>query len=202
VVGVILGSSLSGTYASAVAAAGRFHGAPVHLMDSLGASLLQGLLVMKACELAELGRTPQEIVRELGETRRRSGVLFTVDTFDRLLASGRVGRGRALLGSMLSVKPVLALNAEGLVEPVGRAMGMTRARAVLLAELDRRIPPGAHVRFGVVYVGGRDIVEPVSDALRARFGDDVEILASAATPVLSTHLGLGAWGVAYVVEED
>ncbi|MCG6956641.1 MAG: DegV family EDD domain-containing protein [Gemmatimonadetes bacterium] len=202
VVGVILGSSLSGTYASAVAAAGRFHGAPVHLMDSRSASLLQGLLVMKACELAELARSPEEIVRELVETRRRSGILFTVDTFDRLLASGRVGRGRALLGSMLSVKPVLALNAEGAVEPVSRAMGMARARAVLLAELERRIPRGARVRFGVVHVGDRDIIDPVTDALRARFGDDVEILASAATPVLSTHLGLGAWGVAYLVEED
>jgi DegV family protein with EDD domain len=202
VVGVILGSSLSGTYASSVAAAGRFHGAPVHLMDSLGASLLQGLLVMKACELAELARSPEEIVRELVATRRRSGILFTVDTFDRLLASGRVGRGRALLGSVLSVKPVLALNEEGAVEPIGRAMGMTRARAVLLAELERRIPQGSRVRFGVVYVGGRDIVGPVTDALRARFGEDVEILASAATPVLSTHLGLGAWGVAYLVEGD
>jgi len=202
VVGVILGSSLSGTHASAAAAAGRFHGAPVHLMDSLGASLLQGLLVMKACELAELARPPDEIVRELKETRRRSGILFTVDTFDRLLASGRVSRGRAWLGSMLGVKPVLVLNDQGIVEPVGRAVGMTRARAVLLDELERRIPPGARVRFGVVHVGDSDIVEPVTDALRARYGKDVEILASAATPVLATHLGLGAWGVAYLVEKD
>lgn len=202
VVGVILGSSLSGTYGSAAAAAGRFHGVPVHLVDSLGASLLQGLLVMKACELAELARAPEEIVRELVETRRRSGILFTVDSFDRLLASGRVGRGRAFLGSVFGVKPILELNDEGAVVPIGRAVGMVRARSVLLAELRRRIPVGARVRFGVVYVGDGDAVEPVTEALRSAYGHDVEILASPATPTLATHLGLGAWGVAYLVERD
>jgi hypothetical protein len=202
VVGVILGSALSGTFQSATAAAGRFHGAPVHVVDSAGASLLQGLLVMKACELAELAHSPEEIVRELEETRRRSGVLFTLDNFDRLLASGRVGRGRAWLGSMLGVKPVLELTMEGAVAPVAKAVGMTRARAVLLDEIARRVPVSACVRFGIVYVGGSDVVEPVAEALRARYGRDVEILASPATPVLATHLGLGAWGVAYLVERD
>ncbi|MCG6988176.1 MAG: DegV family EDD domain-containing protein [Gemmatimonadetes bacterium] len=202
VVGVTLGSALSGTFRSAAAAAGSFHGAPVHLVDSAGASLLQGLLVMKACELAELGRSPEEIVRELGETRRRSGLLFTLDTFDRLLASGRVGRGRALLGSVLGVKPILELTLDGTVAPVARAMGMARARVVLLDELVRRVPAGAQARFGIVYVGEPDAVEPVAQGLRDRFGRDVEILAAPATPVLATHLGLGTWGVAYLVEED
>lgn len=201
VLGVILGSSLSGTLASAQAAAGRFHGAPVHLVDSLGASLLTGLLALKACELAELATPPDEIVRRLQAIRRRSGIIFTVDTFDRLLASGRVGRGRAFLGSMLSVKPILALDAGGFVVPVGKAMGMKRAQVALLDMVAGQIPEGASVRFGVVHVGNEDIVEPVAAALRARYGRDVEILTAPATPVIATHLGVGAWGVAYLVED-
>jgi len=201
VLGVILGSSLSGTLASAQAAAGRFHGAPVHLVDSLGASLLTGLLALKACELAELATPPEEIARRLQAIRRRSGLLFTVDTFDRLLASGRVGRGRALLGSMLSVKPILGLDEKGFVVPMGKAMGTKRAQAALLDMVAAQIPEGARVRFGVVFVGDDGVVEPVSDALRARYGRDVEILTAPATPVIATHLGLGAWGVAYLVED-
>jgi DegV family protein with EDD domain len=202
VVGVILGSSLSGTLGSAVSAAERFGVAPVHLMDSLAASLLQGLLVVKACELAELGRAPEEIVEELVRIRARSGILFTVDTFERLIASGRVGRGLAAVGSVLGVKPLLHLDESGQVVPVGRAFGRERARAALLEELARRVPPkSAKVRFGVVHVGPSDIVGLVSDGLRARYGPDVEILAAPATPVIATHLGLGAWGVAYLVEE-
>jgi DegV family protein with EDD domain len=173
----------------------------VHLVDSLGASLLQGLLVLKACELAELAHSPEDIARELRRIRSRSGILFTVDTFDRLLASGRVGRGRALLGSMLSVKPILSLDAAGKVVPAGKAMGRRRAQDALLEALAERIPEEAKVRFGIVYVGDDSIVTPVSGALRSRYGYDVEILASPATPVIATHIGTGAWGVAYLLED-
>lgn len=201
VLGVILGSGLSGTLASAQAAAGRFHAAPVYLVDSLGASLLTGLMAMKACELAELGTPPEEIVTRLNAMRARSNIIFTVDSFDRLLASGRVGRGRALLGSVLSVKPILGLDDNGKVVPLGKAMGRKRAQQVLLDTVAAAIPEGATVRFGVVHVGDDTVVEPVCDALRQRYGRDVEILTAPATPVVSTHLGLGAWGVAYLVED-
>ncbi|MBT8335833.1 MAG: DegV family EDD domain-containing protein [Gemmatimonadetes bacterium] len=201
IVGVILGSSLSGTFGSADAASKRFHGAPIHLMDSLGASLLQGLLVLKAAELAELATPPTEIVAELQRIRRQSGILFTVDTFDRLLRSGRVGRGRAILGSLMQVKPVLGLTRDGVVEPAGKAIGRKRVMATLIDAVRARIPEEARkIRFGVVHVGCPEIVPVVKEALRDRFGS-VEMLSAPATPVISTHLGTGAWGVAYLVED-
>ncbi len=138
-------------------------------MDSLGASLLVGLLALKGAELAELGRSPREIVAELDRIRSRSGILFTVDTFDRLLASGRVGRGRALLGSVLGVKPILGLTREGVVEPVDKVLGRRRVRPAMIAALEARIPDDVEaVRFGVVHVGAPDIVDPVLGDLRGR----------------------------------
>lgn len=202
VLGVLLGSSLSGTLGSAEAAAKRFHGAPVHLVDTLGASLLEGLMVLKACELAELAWPPERIAEELVRIRKRSGILFTVDTFDRLLASGRVGRGRAILGSVLSVKPILGLTAKGTVVPAGKALGRKRARAALLSALAERVPDDVRaVRFGIVYVGNPEIVAPLREDLRTRWGRDVEVLSAPATPVIATHLGVGAWGVAYLIED-
>lgn len=202
VLAVILSSTLSGALGSAEAAAKRFHGAPVHLFDSLGASLLQGLLVLKACELAELARPPEEILAELDRIRRQSGILFTVDGFDRLLASGRVGRGRAILGSVLSVKPILGMTAEGAVVPMGKALGRKRAKAALIDAMAARIPEGARkVRFGIVHVAFPEIGDEVGAELRRRWGRDVEILHAPAAPVISTHLGPGAWGVAYLVED-
>ena len=201
VLGVIVGSGVSGSFGSALAAAGRFQEAPIHLFDSRGASLLTGLLTLKACELAELAIPPEEILARLRRIRSRSGIVFTVDTFDRFLASGRVGRARALLGSMLNVKPILGLDLEGRVMPMGRAVGRKRAREALLDTVAGLIPPGASVRFGIVYVGDDDVVEPVSEALRARYGQSVEILTAPATPVIATHIGLGAWGLAYLVED-
>jgi DegV family protein with EDD domain len=201
IVGVILGASISGTFGSAQAAAGRFHGTPIQLMDSRGASLLEGLLALKAAELAELATPPAEIVAELARVRAQSGILFTVDVFDRLLASGRVSRGRAWLGSVLSVKPILELSSEGKVVPVGKVLGRRRVLPAVIDALAARVRPDAkRLRFGVVHVAAPHVLESVTRALRARWGN-VEVLSGPATPVIATHLGPGAWGVAYLVED-
>lgn len=199
-VGVIAGSALTGTFHNAEAAARLFQDAPVHLVDSRGASLLEGLLVLKAAELAELGTAPEVIVRELNRIRDQSNILFTVETFDRLLASGRVGRGRAVLGSMLNVKPVLGLDREGKVIPVGKAIGRKRVADLLLEQVVQGVGDAKKVRFGVVHVGCPEVVKTVTARLRKTFGE-VEVLSAAATPVVATHLGPGAWGVAWLVED-
>lgn len=202
IVGVILGSGLSGTFGSAQAAANRFRGAPVHLVDSKGASLLAGLLALKACELGELGTKPADIVVELDRVRAQSGVLFTVDVFDRLVASGRVGRGRALVGNALHVKPILELSAEGKVQPVGKVIGRKRLVPAVMAELEKRVPRTVRkLRFAVMHVAAPHIVAEMTEAVRGRWGRSVEVLSGPMTPVLSTHLGPGAWGVAYLVED-
>jgi hypothetical protein len=201
VIGVVLSSSLSGTFASAEAALTLEPDLPVYLSDSLGTSLLQGLLVLKAAELAELATPPSDIVAELARIRSRSGMLFTVDTFERLLASGRVGKGKALLGTLLNLKPILCLDPQGKVGLRGKAMGGKRVISELLDTMreDMGSVP-ERVRFGIVHVGVPEIISEVSEMLVERYGE-VEILSAPATPVLSTHLGIGAWGLAYMVED-
>lgn len=196
-----LSSALSGTFQSAEAAAGRFEGAPLHLFDSRAASILEGLLVLKAAELGELGTPPAEILEHLRRARDRSGIFFTVDRFDRLLASGRVGKGKARLGTFLRLKPVLALDEEGRIRPVARALGRARVVEKVLDLLAARIPPDRRVRFGLVHVGRPDILELLAERLRERWGPEVEIVESPAAPVLATHLGPGAWGLAWLDEE-
>jgi DegV family protein with EDD domain len=202
VVGVMVGSNLSGTYASAEAAAFHFNGSPVHLVDSLGASLLQGLMVLKAAELAEMAWSPTEIVEELNRIRRQSGVLLTVDRFERLIASGRVGRGKAWLAGTFGLKPLFSVPTDGRpVEREGMAFGRKRVLSAMVAAVRKNISPDARkVRFGIPYVGRPEIVEKVTEALKAEFGD-VEILSAPATPVVATHVGTGAWGLAYMVED-
>lgn len=201
-VGIFVSSTLSGTVGAAEAAAGRFGNAPIRVVDSLGASLLEGLLVLKAAELGELGWGAGDIVAELERVRGRSGILFTVSTFDRLIASGRVGKGKALLGRFLGLKPILGLTPEGRVEAFGKAFGDERAKPELLRVLREQVPDDVEkVRFGVVHVGLPEIVEPVERALREAYGAQVEILSAPATPVISTHVGIRAWGVAYLVED-
>jgi DegV family protein with EDD domain len=201
VVAVIVSTGLSGSFASAEAAVAQEPDLPVHLADSRGASLLQGLLVLKATELAEMAMPAPEIVKELARIRDQSGIMFTIETFDRLLASGRVSRSQAFFANLLNVKPILAIDQDGRVVPRAKAIGRKR---VILALLDAvakdmgRVPET--VRFGIVHVGIPEIVSEVRELLVARYGD-VEILNAPITPVVATHLGIGAWGLAYMVED-
>ncbi|MEN8375168.1 MAG: DegV family protein [Gemmatimonadota bacterium] len=198
---VALGSRLSGTYASAEAAAQRFEGAPITLVDSGGASLMQGLLALRAAELAEAALPPAEIKERLEAIRARSGVMFTVDTFDRLIASGRVSRGRALLGSLLDIKPILEVGADGVVQPAGKVRGRANVLRKMVDLLAERVPADADkVRFGVVHMAYPEILEEASAAIRARYGEDAEVLTGPVTPVIATHTGPGAWGLAWMAE--
>ena len=201
VLGVVLGSGVSGTFGSAEAAARTFDKVPVHLFDSLGVSLFEGLLVLKAAELAESGMSADEILAELERVRGQSGIFVTVDNFDRLVHSGRVGKGKAWFGGVLGLKPILSLDERGKVYPAGKAIGRKRVLPAILGLLEDHIPAGSErFRFGVVHVGCPEVVDGVSAALRARYGD-VDILSGPAAPVFATHVGLGAWGVAYMVED-
>lgn len=200
VIAVVLGSTLSGTSASAQAAARTFQGAKVRVFDSLATSSLLGLLVVRAAELGEAGLEPDAILARLSALRARSGVLFTVDTFDRLIASGRVGRGRAMLGSMLNVKPILGLNAEGKVVPFGRARGRERVLPAVLDLIAKEIPKGHPVRFALAHVACEEEMQGVAHAVRERFGN-VDVWIAPATPVVATHTGPGAWALAYLVED-
>ncbi|MGH7552665.1 MAG: DegV family protein, partial [Longimicrobiales bacterium] len=201
VLGIFVSSALSGTFASAEAAARRRPDTPITLVDSRAASLALGLQVLRAAELAELGWRTDAIAAELTRIRSRSGIMFTVDVFDNLLASGRVGRGRVMIAGLLDIKPVLELDGSGRVVPVARARGRKNVLPKVLDVLAARVPSSAKaLRFGIIHVGCPEVVEPVTTALAERYGER-DIIAAPATPVLATHLGPGAWGLAWQWED-
>lgn len=203
VLGVILSGALSGTLASAKAAA-KLRAAddvPVHLCDSAALSLLQGLMVLKAAELGELGWEPERIVEELNRIRKQSGFYVTLDTFERAVASGRVGRGRAWLGSLLNIKPILDFDPQGKAVPLDRVRGRENVFPRMMEILDRRVARTVRkVRFGIAYSSVPEVVEPVTREIRKRF-PQADIVAAPITPVLATHAGEGAWGIAYLIED-
>ena len=209
VIAVAVSSALSGTYANAEAAARRFDtrqaggnpGSRVTVLDSRSASLGQGLLVIRGVELAAAGWEADAIVKELQRVRAQSGGFFTVDNFERLVRSGRLGRGRAWLGTKLNLKPVMALSLEGKIEPVGRVRGREAARRRVLELLDRALTPRPRaLRLGVVHGD----IPAFADALRVELVSryrPMQCLVTPITPVIAAHAGIGAWGVFFQNED-
>jgi DegV family protein with EDD domain len=201
VVAVLLGSALSGTYQAAQAAIRAAGLSRVILVDSRAASFTLGLLALRAAELAESGWSGQAIATELDRVRDQSGLLLTVDTYDNLIRSGRVSRGKAWLAGMLDVKPILGLDAAGRVVPVDRVRGSEAVISRMLALVERSLTPRPQaVRFGVTHVEAPEVAERVRNALLAAY-QPRDCFVALATGVLGTHLGAGAWGICWQVED-
>ncbi|MBA3759516.1 MAG: DegV family EDD domain-containing protein, partial [Gemmatimonadales bacterium] len=174
VVAVLLGSNLSGTFASAQAAirAGGVQG--VHLVDTRLASLGVGMLALRGAELAEMGWR---------------------------FRSGRISRGKAWLAGMLDVKPVLSFDTDGHVVPIERVRGRENLEERVLVLLDARLTPRPRkVRFGVAHAEAPEAAERIRAALVRKYQPQ-DCFVSLATGVLGTHVGPGAWGIFYQVED-
>jgi DegV family protein with EDD domain len=201
VVAVLLSASLSGTFQSAHAAVQHAGITNVHLFDSRTVSLGVGMLALRAAELAESGWPGAAIVQELERVRHQSGALLTVDRYDNLLRSGRVSRGKAWLGGMLDVKPILAIGLDGRVTPLDRVRGRENVVPRVLSLLERQLAHRpAVVRFGVAHADAPEVAERVRTALVAAYRPR-DCFVSLATGVLGTHVGPGAWAVFYQVED-
>ena len=201
VVAVVLAKALSGTFASAEGAAKRVAPDRITVVNSRSASLGEGLLVLRGVELAAAGWAPDAIAAELQRVRDRSGAFFTVDNFERLVRSGRVGRVRAWLGARLNVKPIMTLTQDGTIEPAGRARGRPAVRERILALLENALTPRpAALRLGVVHADLPGFAAELRDELVARYRPQT-CLVSPITPVIAAHAGVGAWGVFYQVED-
>jgi DegV family protein with EDD domain len=201
VVAVLLGSALSGTYQAAQAAIRAAGLSRVTLVDSRGTSFSLGLLALRAAELAESGWSAETIGKELERVRAQSGLLLTVDTYHNLIRSGRVSRGKAWLAGMLDVKPILSLDLKGHVVPVDRVRGAEAVISRMLALVDRSLTPRPKaLRFGVTHVEAPEVAERVRNALLAAYRPR-DCFVALATGVLGTHLGTGAWGICWQVED-
>ncbi|MBI4420663.1 MAG: DegV family EDD domain-containing protein, partial [Gemmatimonadetes bacterium] len=199
---IVLGAALSGTFTSAQAAARAAGGDGIAVVDSRSASLGLGLLALRAAELVEQGLSLAAIVAELNRVRGRAAGLFTVDRFENLLRSGRVSRGKAWLGRVLDVKPILEIDTAGRVVPLDRVRGRAAALPRVLKHLDRRLTPRPHrLRLGVVHADAADVAERVRETLVRRY-QPFECLVGPVTAAVGVHAGPGAWGVFYQVEDQ
>jgi DegV family protein with EDD domain len=200
-IALMLSGSLSGTFASAHAAARRSGLRGIRVVDSRTVTLGLGMLALAAAEMAEAGRSPEEIERAVLRLRDRAGGFFTVDTLDNLIRSGRVGRARAFLAGLLDLRPILEVGADGRVHSVDRVRGRPALVERVLHLIERRLAPRPRtVRFGVVHADAADVAAELRDELTRRYAPR-DCFVAPVTAALGVHVGPGAWAVFYQVED-
>jgi DegV family protein with EDD domain len=147
-------SKLSGTYASAVAAAEELKGTyNVVTFDSLSGSMAVGFMCRAVRQMERAGKSVDEIVRHLESVRDQSHIILTLDTLDYARRSGRVGTLSAALASVLNVKPIARLQ-DGLVNMVEKVRTRKAALERVLA-LGRELVGDKPVHLGIMHA--RDV---------------------------------------------
>jgi DegV family protein with EDD domain len=191
IVCINLSSRLSATMQAAqVAAQSVRDRCPVEVIDSLTCSMGLGNLCIAAARRANEGAPLEEVVTEVTDRRDRTRLFGTLDTLEFLKKGGRIGNARALLGSILAVKPVVEVR-DGVVEEAGKVR--TRSKALrLLADKVHDQP----VEEVAVLQGDAPDIDEFLDLI-----DDVaprdKIVVGAVGPVIGTHAGPGVLGVTF-----
>ena len=140
---IAFSSALSGTYNSSRIAAEElmeeYTDRRIIVVDSLSASLGQGLLVWLAQQKKELGQTLEDVADWVEKNKLKMVHLFTVDDLNHLYRGGRVSRTTAIVGSMLNIKPVLHVDNEGKLTAIGKVRGRKKALQELVKLMDEKI---------------------------------------------------------------
>ncbi|MGN8631377.1 DegV family protein [Blautia sp. HCP3S3_G3] len=140
---IAFSSGLSGTYNSTRIAAEElaeeYPDRKIMVIDSLAASLGQGLLIHYAQKKKEAGEDMETVAAWVEEHKNNIVHLFTVDDLNHLYRGGRVSRTTAFVGSMLNIKPVMHVDEEGKLIPVGKIRGRKKSILELARLMDERI---------------------------------------------------------------
>jgi DegV family protein with EDD domain len=194
IVAVLLSSKLSATTQSAtMAAAAVADLIPVEVVDSRTGSMALGLQVLRAAELAQTGLAGPELAAQLRAEIDNYQIVFFVDSLDYIQRGGRIGRASALIGGLLQLKPLLRVD-EGQIVPYER----TRTRKKALAGLIDFAASLPHIeRLAAIHVSDPEEAANLADQLaEATSIPRDEIIIAQIGPVLGTHIGPGAMGIA------
>jgi len=195
VVVVTISGRLSGTYQSACVAAQDYKG-KVYVVDSLNATLGERCLVDYALRLKDQGETAEGIAAELGQARKRIRLLALLDTLEYLKKGGRISKSVAMMGGMLSIKPVVSV-VDGEVVMVGKARGSRNGNNLLAQEIQKAGGVDYTMPYYLGYTGLDDhMLQKYVEDSRALWENNVDHLdATSVGGTIGTHIGPGAIGV-------
>lgn len=193
-------SKVSGTFQSAELGAQELGGDKVRVVDSLSASLAIAMLSHAIQRRLARGTTDEEIEALVVRFHRDCGVIFTVETLEYLQRGGRIGRAAALAGSLLNVRPILAIE-DGVVAAVARVRGRQKALAEFRRRLEVATEDQAGLRVAIAHADAAEWVGTLSELVwRARPKAEIEFTASLGA-VVGTHAGPGAVGFFWFADE-
>jgi len=166
-------------------------GSKIIVIDSLSASMGEGLVVYRAIQLKNEGKSIDEVAQYINSHLQNFCHQFTVDDLNHLYRGGRVSKAAAVLGTLASIKPLLHVSAEGKLIPVGKVRGRKKSLIALVDRMEETIGSYRN-ETDVAFLSHGDCIEDaqfVADLVKERFNLDVWI--NPICPSIGSHAGPG-----------
>jgi DegV family protein with EDD domain len=199
-----LSSGLSGTYNSACMAKDEIlednPSADISVIDSRCVSMGLGLLVYIACEKLKSGTPKDELVKWVEENKLNLNHWFTVDDLHHLKRGGRVSATSAMIGSLLDIKPILKVNAEGRLIPSNKVKGRKKSIKTLAEELKNRIVDPENQVIAISHGDCEDEARLLEKFIR-EFVNIKDVIINYVGPVVGSHSGPGTIALFFLGEE-
>ncbi|MCY8402992.1 DegV family protein [Bacillus sonorensis] len=195
VISIHLSSGISGTFNSAVSAGGMLENIKVYPYDSEISCMAQGFYAIEAAEMAEKGAAPEEILSHLDHMKTSMRAYFMVDDLSHLQRGGRLSGAQAFVGSLLKVKPILHFENK-LIVPFEKIRTRKKALNRIYELLDEDAGKGKPMRVVVIHANREEEAEQIIEELSQQY-PHAEFYKSYFGPVIGTHLGEGAMGIAW-----
>ncbi|MGB6607922.1 MAG: DegV family protein, partial [Atribacterota bacterium] len=196
IISVHISEKLSGTIQSArMGCKDTEHSNKIHIIDSKTSSVALGLLVAVAAQLVQERFNIEEIINRIKIAADNVKIFISIPTLKYLMRSGRLGKTKGLLGTLLNLKPILTVNSDGNIVEAAKVIGQKR---VVHKTLDLAIKFAKSLknpRFGITHVAAPELAQWYGYKIRTVFNSS-KVMISEASPALSVHIGIGGAAIA------
>lgn len=193
---IAFSSGLSGTYMNARRAVEelreKYPERKIYIIDSLSASGGEGLLVYKASQLKEKGKSIDEVKNWVEDNKLKVIHWFTVDDLHHLKRGGRISSTTAIVGTALNIKPILNIDNEGHLQNVGKARGRKLAIKKIVDNIKKDI---VNPEDEVVFINQGTALEDAEYAAKLLKEEVKEVVIGDIGPVIGAHTGPGVLAI-------
>lgn len=201
VIAIHVSDKLSGTYNSSLKAAERLEHAKISVINSKHVSGSFGLLVLRAAQLIEEGKSHEEVVREVNSLVKKARIFVSVDTLEYMVRGGRVSPMKGSLAKALNLKPIVSLDEEGNSKLYGKAFSKLGNMKKILGFLEKLNRECTIQAYNIAHAHAHKAAKAFEESLSKLLGKKPEYIMEV-SPVVGISAGVGAVSVSILCEKD
>lgn len=196
VLGIFIGSDLSGTYQSAVIAKEMIGDDRIHIIDSRSACLGTFALILEAIKLVNENKNIKEIVDRLERVKSKIEVIAAIDTLKYLLKGGRLTKTQAIAGSLLNIKPIITIK-DSQISVVDKVRGNNNVLKWIDSWIDSNNFNLSNKTVLLFHARAKDRIDALREIIVSKYGVK-DIIESEVGAVIGTHTGPGVIAIAFL----